>query len=99
MGVFCYVLQQPSTAGLAKTKADIGKKRSHSYSSHWFYPSLYVHVLFELPLMLITLTFLLKFIEGNFFIVRYTYAATYIIAISCQVTHTKARSTGSIENY
>ena len=50
--------------------------------------------------MLITLTFLLKFIEGNFFIVGLIYAATYIIiAISCQVMHAKARSTGSIENY
>ena len=28
-----YVLQQPSTAGLAKTKADIAKKSSYSYSS------------------------------------------------------------------
>ena len=30
-----YVLQQPSTAGLAKTKAVIAKKSSHSYSSRW----------------------------------------------------------------
>ena len=29
-----YVLQQPSTARLAKTKADIAKKSSHFYSSH-----------------------------------------------------------------
>ena len=29
-----YVLQQPSTDGLAKTKADVAKKSSHSYSSH-----------------------------------------------------------------
>ena len=28
-----YVLQQPSSAGLAKTKTDISKKTSHSYSS------------------------------------------------------------------
>ena len=30
-----YVLQQPLTAGLAKTKADITKKTSHSYLSRW----------------------------------------------------------------
>ena len=30
-----YVLEQPSTARLAKTKADIIKKSSHSYSTCW----------------------------------------------------------------
>ena len=30
-----YVLQQPPTAGLAKTKADIMNKSSHSCSSRW----------------------------------------------------------------
>ena len=30
-----YVLQQPLTGGLAKTKADITWKTSHSYLSHW----------------------------------------------------------------
>ena len=32
-----YALQQASTAGLAKTKADIPKKSSYSYSSHLGY--------------------------------------------------------------
>jgi hypothetical protein len=32
-----YILQQPSTAGLAKTKADIAKKSSYSYSSRWLW--------------------------------------------------------------
>ena len=40
MGVFCdrhksYVLQQPSTVRLAKTKANIAKKSSHTDLSHW----------------------------------------------------------------
>ena len=30
-----FVLQQPSTAVLAKTKVDIAKKSSYPYLSHW----------------------------------------------------------------
>ena len=37
-----YVLQQPATAGPAKTKTNIAKKSSHSYSSCWLNPT-YVH--------------------------------------------------------
>ena len=46
MGVFCDRLklvstaaQQPSTGGLTKTKADIAKKSSHSYSSRCVFPT------------------------------------------------------------
>ena len=36
---FSYVLQQLPTARLAKTKADIMNKSTHSWSSHWFCPT------------------------------------------------------------
>ena len=51
MGVFCdrlksYVLQQPSIVRLAKTKADIAKKSSHTYLSHWVKGCVKIHIKF-----------------------------------------------------